>query len=120
DMGLIGRTGKQGELRRIGAGQIGPVALSFQAEHPGRALPAIADLTADRGTARGMASFGAAKGRGSDGERVRIPAVMAPCATIVAADVEAAPVIGDSHWQRFGVRADRKVRRLRARGARTA
>src|ERR1700743_199989 len=81
DFGLVGRTGKTGELGRIRTLQIGPVALRFEAEHPGRALPPIASLAARGGTARGMAPFGS-------NDQVRIPAVMAPCATIVAADVE--------------------------------
>ena len=66
---LAGEQTEGVDLRTVGQGapktrlvfdaaQIGPVALRFEAEHPGAGLPAVADLTTGNAAGRIMATFG--------------------------------------------------------------
>src|SRR4029077_656995 len=45
------------EQADVAALEVGPVALRFNAEHPGAGLPAIADLATDRAARRVMGTF---------------------------------------------------------------
>src|SRR5579863_3992066 len=79
-----------GELEAsIAAFKVSPVALRFEAEHPGRHLPAIPNLTADCSARCAMAAFVA--------ETVGIPVDVAAPPSPVDADVETAPVVSGLH-----------------------
>src|SRR3954468_4747366 len=89
------------EGARVAALEVGPVALSFQPEHPAAGLPAIADLTTGRAASRIVAAIAAV-------ERATghiIPALVARTPATVGADVETAPVVDRRDHRRrcFGV-----------------
>src|SRR4029079_5009545 len=92
-----------------------PVALGFQTEHPCGPLPAITHLAARRRPARGVASLRTGKQNGRDETKIDgkgndIPALAAPCAAAIGADIEAAPVVsGDNRRGRLDVRTGRKI-----------
>src|SRR5258708_17890732 len=52
DLGAVGGTNVEGRDAGVGAAEVRPVALRFNAEHERAALPAIADLTTDRAAGR--------------------------------------------------------------------
>jgi hypothetical protein len=65
-------TGEQ--QARVAAVQVGPVALTFEAEHPSAGLPAIADLATGRAAGCVVTTFVADEGAG---HRDEIPAATA-------------------------------------------
>src|ERR1700686_2931181 len=105
------------EQAGVGTLEVSPVALGLHAEHPAARLPTVADLTTGRAAGGVMTSL--RNGRGKRGDNAawdksiagEIPALAAPAATTVDADVEAAPIIyRRDHWRRrLGVRTCREV-----------
>src|SRR5438034_8918351 len=55
DLGVVNPGGNEGA--NIGSLQIGPVALRFQTEHPGRGLPTVSNLTANHPAGRIVTTF---------------------------------------------------------------
>src|SRR5579872_2886314 len=84
DPGLIGRV--EDCQADVAAGEIGPVALRFQAEHPGGHLPAVAELATDRAAGEAMAAFIA-------GAVVQTPVNGAGPPAAIDTGVETAPVV---------------------------
>src|SRR5580704_1792272 len=62
DLGLIG-VGNDRRQTAIGSLQTGPIALSFDAEHPAGGLPTITDLTAGQTAGRVVAALGIRENR---------------------------------------------------------
>ncbi len=71
------------------AREVGPVALRFETEDEGAALPAIANLAAGDGASRIMASLG----RGGGEADSLVPALVRRTVASVGTDVEAAPIV---------------------------
>ena len=92
----------------VGAAEVGPVALAFDAEHPSAGLPAITDLTTGGAAGCVMATF-CSEERAAEAV-VQVPALVARTPAAVGADVETAPVIerGD-HRRSFGVGTRSKI-----------
>src|SRR4051794_33208459 len=83
----------------VRAFQVCPISLGFQAEYPGAGLPAIADLSAGHAARRVMATLSTKECPIQTG--VLIPALVAPSATTIEADVKAAPIVDRrNHWHR--------------------
>src|ERR1700688_758466 len=115
DAGLVGDAGKK--QAEILAFQTGPIALRFDAEHHGSALPAVTDLTAGHAAGVVIAAFGCARdGRATEHAGVG-PAFVAPAAAAVETDVEAAPVVHRRHHhpRRLAVGASGEIRGRRRR-----
>src|SRR6476660_5385124 len=113
-MAVIGGAGK--EQANTATTYIGPVALSFNTEHPIGGLPAIADLATGRAASCVMATFAP---HGSSCERREVPAIPARSPAAVRADVEAAPVVNPSHHRSrsLRIRTRGEVGRRGGRGA---
>src|SRR6202007_2417348 len=76
----------------VGAREVSPVALRFQAEHPRTGLPAVTDLATDRAARGVMATFRDRKD-GSAGGRRAGPAIVARTPAAGDNGVENAPII---------------------------
>src|ERR1700722_7470401 len=86
------------EEARIAAAEIGPVALTFDTEHPVRRLPAIADLATNRATGGVMTAFRRSQARCWID---KIPALGGGAAAAVDADVEPGPVVDRNYRCRW-------------------
>src|SRR5581483_8789983 len=72
--------------------QVRPIALRFEAEHPVRHLPAVADLTTDHAAGRVMTAFADSR-EVHTGDTVEFPALVGRTAAAVDTDVEAVFVL---------------------------
>ena len=110
DLGAVREAGDRADMA---AGEVGPVALAFHAEHELAGLPAIADLATDRAAGRIVRTITA--------ETDQVPLRARRTAAAVDTDVEAAPVVdrGD-HRRRLGVgpRCEVSSQRRRSRAQR--
>ena len=95
------------------APQIGPIALSFQAEHKVGSLPTITNLATNHATAGVTARIGA--NTVDDVHRGEFDTPIAPGISAVRADIEAAPVVDRSHHRRWWWRLDRHIGSRRRR-----
>src|SRR5712671_6681696 len=102
DLRAIGewRTGEErgDEEARAGTAEISPIPLSFESEHPGAGLPAIANLTAGNAAGCIVATF-IGEERAAE-TSVLIPALAARTPAAVGADVETAPIVDCSDHRR--------------------
>lgn len=78
----------------IGAAEVGPVALTFDAVDRIEYLPTIADLAADGASSRIMAALG--------GDAIEIPAIVARSPATIETDVVTGPVVDCGYDRRRG------------------
>jgi hypothetical protein len=104
DLGTVWKVGsrEESERRRIGSSQVCPIALRFDAKYPRRLLPAVTDLTAAGGASRRVTALGPCHRECRNDPKVdvegeRIPALSAPRAAAIGADVKTGPPLSTTN-----------------------